>query len=382
MNGRGEDTTIAVAVENHTTTEYPLEYLDIELTERCNLCCPHCYIRRSLCDQKARDNEMSTGFIKKLLDEAVSLGCSGVRFTGGEPLARKDFSEIYLYAHGLGLKVSVATNLTLITDEIADMFASHLPELISTSLYGWDEESYAKSVGLSGYYAKFLAGVNRIRQRKITLKLKYPPTKFLVDNSAKLQVLAGELGFPEELPYAWELTMHSRNDVSARERIKACRMCPEEAAVQRLRDKEITEHDKQALIDGRKKFTGKIFNCRAARKRLSVDAYGQLQVCLEVRHPATTYELRTGSLKDALLKHLPSCRQLRFTNPLYLDRCGKCVLRPACPLCPACSWMECGDLEVISEYHCLVMHAEARLLGFINNHEKGWEIQTLRKLNA
>jgi len=371
-------TPVVVEAKVLTTAKGLLEFLDIELTERCNLFCPHCYIRRDFFDQEASNDEMSTDFVKKLLREAASLGCSGVRFTGGDPLVRRDFSEIYLYAYNLNMKVSIATNATLITDEIADMFVAHPPETVSISLYGWDEESYAKSVGRSGYFSKFLAGVNRIRQRGITFKLKYPPTKFLVDNSAKLQALAKELGFEEELPYAWELTLHSRNKATDCERIKACRMTPEEAAIQRLRDPEIAKRDRQVLIEGRKRFTQKIFDCRGARKRLSVDAYGQLQPCLEVRHKAVTYELQTGSLQDALLNHLPNCRQLRFTNPLYLERCGKCILRPACPLCPACSWMECGDLEIPSEYHCQVMHAEAHLLGLLNNCEKGWEVKTLR----
>lgn len=254
----------------------------------------------------------------------------------------------------------------------ANMFVSHPLEVISISLYGWDEESYAKSVGRSGRFAKFLAGVNRLKERNIPFKLKYPPTKFLVDNSAKLQVLAEKISvLKKKLPYAWELTLHSRNNAAACERIKTCRMSPRETAIQRLRDPEIAQRDKQALLEGCRRFTKRIFDCRGARKRLSIDAYGQLQPCLEVRHQATTYNLQTGSLEDVLLNHLPNCQRLKFTNPLYLDRCGKCLLRPACPLCPACSWMECGDLEVPAEYHCQVMHEEAKILGFLNNGKKG-----------
>ncbi len=360
-----------------TTTKPQLEFLDIELTERCNLLCGHCYIRRPLHDQTAQSREMTPAFIQKLLEDAQALGCGGVRFTGGEALIRPDFQQIYLSTYNLGLKVSLATNATLLTDDLAIFLASHPPEVVSISMYGWDEASYAQSTGRDNEFANFLKAMQRLTQHQLPFILKYPPTKFLVDNSDKLQALAEQLGFAEILPYAWELTLHARNNSAANQRILAHRMNPLEAAKQRLRDPEISAHDKQMLIKGKKRFTQKIFECRGARKRLSIDAYGQLQACLEVRHPDTTYELQTGSLADALSNHLPKCRKLKFTNPLYLERCGQCLLRPACPLCPACSWMELGDLEIPAEYHCQVMHREAEILGLIEKGQKGWKIQTL-----
>ena len=68
---------------------------------------------------------------------------------------------------------------------------------------------------------------------------------------------------------------------------------------------------------------------------------------------------------------------MRIVNPEYLTRCARCILRPACPQCPACSWMEHGDLDTPSAYSCDVMHAEARLLGVLKEGNKGWE--TARK---
>jgi len=373
------ETTTPVVVEGKAliTAERLLEFLDIELTERCNLCCHHCYIRRNLYDQKAHEKEMDIVFIESLLKEAISLGCDGVRFTGGEPLVRQDFTQIYLCAYSLDLRVSIATNATLITDKIADMFVAHPPEVVSISLYGWDEESYVTTVGRSGQFAKFLAGINRLIKRGIPFKLKYPPTKFLVDNSDRLSELAKSLGFDEELPHAWELTLHSRHESAACQRISACRMSPKEAALQRLKDPGVGEHDLELIRAGKMRHTKKIFSCRGAKRRLSIDPYGQLQPCLEVRHPDVNYDLRSGSLTDAVQNHMPKCKQLRFSNPAYLDRCCKCLLRPACPLCPACSWMENGDLEVPSEYHCQVMHEEAKILGLLAGDEKGWEIDSL-----
>ena len=52
---------------------------------------------------------------RALLDEAAGLGCLVVRLTGGEPLLRDDFEEIYLHARQLGMRVMLFTNATLMT---------------------------------------------------------------------------------------------------------------------------------------------------------------------------------------------------------------------------------------------------------------------------
>ncbi|MBM3314013.1 radical SAM protein, partial [candidate division WOR-3 bacterium] len=76
--------------------------LDIELTERCNNDCIHCCINLLEGDRAARDREMTTEQVKLVLTEAATLGCLSVRFTGGEPLLREDFEELYLFARRQG----------------------------------------------------------------------------------------------------------------------------------------------------------------------------------------------------------------------------------------------------------------------------------------
>jgi len=80
------------------TTRPILMELDIELTERCNNNCIHCCINLPADDLMAKERELSTSAIKGILKEAASLGCLSVRFTGGEPLLREDFEELYFYS--------------------------------------------------------------------------------------------------------------------------------------------------------------------------------------------------------------------------------------------------------------------------------------------
>ena len=85
------------------------------LTRKCNLRCPHCYLSAG----KAADRELSTAECLSLLDELHALGTEMLILTGGEPLLRRDIYEIALKAGGLGMWVVMGTNGVLVTPRVA-----------------------------------------------------------------------------------------------------------------------------------------------------------------------------------------------------------------------------------------------------------------------
>ena len=119
----------------------------------------------------------------------------------------------------------------------------------------------------------------------------------------------------------------------------------------------------------------KLFACGAGIRSGCVDAYGKLQLCMLLRHPDTVYDLKKGTIEDALKNFFPKVRAQTASNPSYLARCAKCFLKGLCNQCPAKSWMEHGTLDRPVEYHCELAHAQAKYLGILKNHEKAWEIR-------
>ena len=150
-----------------------LSSLDIELTERCNNACLHCYINLPENDLQARSRELTTEEWKAILRQAAQLGALTVRFTGGEPLLREDFDELYLFTRRLGIKVLLFTNARLITAELADLF-SRIPllEKIEISVYGMHPESYDAVTCAPGAYSEFRQGVERLLERNIPFIVK------------------------------------------------------------------------------------------------------------------------------------------------------------------------------------------------------------------
>ena len=93
-----------------------------------------------------------------------------------------------------------------------------------------------------------------------------------------------------------------------------------------------------------------------------------------LRSDEAAYDIRNGSLKEAMDGHFQRLRMIKASRPEYLARCARCFLKGLCEQCPARSWIENGTLDSPVEYFCDVAHALARELGLLGPGEKGWEV--------
>ncbi|MBI4788874.1 MAG: radical SAM protein [Chloroflexi bacterium] len=94
---------------------YKPSLISWNLTKKCNLRCPHCYLEAG----QAAENELTTDECLRLLDEMKPLGTEMLILTGGEPLLRRDIYDIARAASSQGLWVVMGTNGVLITDRVA-----------------------------------------------------------------------------------------------------------------------------------------------------------------------------------------------------------------------------------------------------------------------
>ena len=356
-----------------------LSYLDMELTERCNNNCIHCYINLPADDTKAKQKELATEEIKEILKEAVSLGCLKVRFTGGEPLLREDFEELYLFSRRLGLKVLIFTNGTLITPQLADLVARIPPlEKIEVSLYGMKRSSYEAVTRTTGSFEAAWRGINLLLDNKIPFVVKsalLPSNKKEMD---EFESWASTLPWMDKPPsYSLFYDLRCRRDSDDKNNyIKSLRLSPKEGLKVLTRRK--LEYFKK-MGEFCRKFTrpsGKnLFSCGAGKDGGCVDAYGNFQLCMLLRHIGTVYNLKKGSLNDAMTNFFPKVRKIQAQSGSYLDRCAHCFLKGLCEQCPAKSWMEYGSLDTPVEYLCKIAHSQAEYLGMLKKGEKAWEIR-------
>jgi len=323
--------------------------------------------------------------VKEILADAADLGCLQVRFTGGEPLLRSDFAELYLFARRLGLKVLVFTNATLITEKLANLLA-HVPPLvlIEITVYGMRKESYEAVTRRSGSFARFRRGINLLVEHRVPFVLKaalLPPNCHEIN---ELEAWVDTLPCRDtSLRYSMFFDLRNRRDDPEKNAlIKTLRLTPQEGLAVLTRDAVRYHKNTQEFAE---KFMGppgdRLFACGAG-KGLCVDAYGRAQPCMGVRVPdlcPDLFALGGSNRLAAALDQMVALRDMRSANPTYLERCARCFLKGLCEQCPAKSWAEHGNLDTPVDYFCEVAHAQAQFMGWLKPDERAWRVANWRE---
>lgn len=157
------------------------KYLNIYLTQACNLRCKHCFMLSGI----KLDNELTAGQWKNVLQDFKSIGGEYVTFTGGEALMNPDFEDIVKYASSIGLSVTILSNGVLWTDKLIDRLYGYVNQ-IQISLDGINEQTNA-SVRGKGVFNKVVENIIKITNRgyrtsvatTFTLENLTEETKFL-----------------------------------------------------------------------------------------------------------------------------------------------------------------------------------------------------------
>jgi len=353
-----------------------LSQVSMELTERCNNNCVHCYINLPADDDEAKEKEITFAEIKTLVDEAAEMGCLSWQLTGGEPLLREDFSDIYLYLKRKGMRVTLLTNATLINAKIAKLFKKYPPQNLEVSIYGRSQKTYEAVTRNSGSFDAFRQGINLLKENHIpfTLKTAVLPQNF--HEIGKMRSFAQSFT-GKSLGVVLKLNLGSKfNGGSKRDSIKKLRLPPDKVM-------EVLKQDEERYRKDMEKFCQKflrvpeddhLFSCGAGVGGCQIDAYNNFQFCILLRHPDCVYSLRKGSFKEAWNEFVPQVREIRANNNKYQEKCQRCFLKSLCEQCPAWSWMEHGLLDEPVEYLCEIAHAEAVWLGLLKEGEKAWEV--------
>jgi radical SAM protein with 4Fe4S-binding SPASM domain len=326
----------------------------IETTFRCNLECVHCYVNEPVGDFAARDRELPLSRLKVLVDELVDAGCLNLLLTGGEVLVRPDFAELYLYAIGKGLMVTVFTNGTLVTEKIADLFDGHRPLAVEITLYGMTRETYERVTGVPGSYDKCLAGIERLVRRGVPLSLKTMALTWNQHEVADMQAYARRLG----LPFIFDGLLNPRVDCGAN-RNGELQLTAEQLLALDLQDPERMRDFREFCAAFVPPTEGTVeaeyvYQCGAGEDSFSVDPYGQLQMCQLSRR--SEFDLGTETFARGWNEHFPELRARKWQTQSI---CRTCNLISLCGSCPGAAEMEVGSIEGVVPRFCEIAHIRA-----------------------
>lgn len=135
--------------------------LRVSLTPRCNLRCFYCHSEGE-CNP---DNEMTSEEIGRILKTAHHFGMKSIKFTGGEPLLRKDLCEIVSFVPE-GMESSLTTNGTLLAAQAEGLREAGLSR-VNISLDTLRPERYKEIAGRD-LLAQVLEGIDAALETGLT----------------------------------------------------------------------------------------------------------------------------------------------------------------------------------------------------------------------
>jgi radical SAM protein with 4Fe4S-binding SPASM domain len=338
----------------------------LELTARCNHDCRHCYINLPAPDRQAQARELSLAEISTLADEAIGLGVVSCLLTGGEPLLRRDFVDIYLALKRKGLLVSLHTNATLLQRDHVKLFKEYPPRDIEITVYGVTQETFGSVTRRPTLFAPFMRALELLRDNGVAFRLK---AMALRSNSHELLQIADFCRAHTKDYYRFDPWLHLRldGDPARNQEIKSERLAPEEIARLEKADPQrfaaLSRHCDDFIMPGKQADpSGPLFFCGLGQESFDVSYDGQYRLCPSLRAPGTTYDLRQGSLREAWQTVGPQVRQLTSCREKYVQHCKNCSIINLCLWCPAMAHLEAQALDAWVEYFCQVAHARARSL--------------------
>jgi SynChlorMet cassette radical SAM/SPASM protein ScmF len=138
---------------------FPLTQIYFYLTQDCNLRCRHCWIvPKAAGDNQAR-RALPLDFFRSIIDQAKSLGLSGVKLTGGEPLIHPQIYDILNCIRENDLSLSVETNGVRCTPELAKQMSAAKQPSVSVSLDSPTPEIHEWLRGVTGCFKAATRGI-------------------------------------------------------------------------------------------------------------------------------------------------------------------------------------------------------------------------------
>ena len=326
---------------------------NFELTARCNFNCPMCYVHQSAESVEAAGGELTAAQWLEIAAAAQKKGMVFALLTGGEPLVRKDFFEIYGGMKKLGLLISINSNGSMLSGEILERFIQDPPARFNISLYGGSNETYRNMCGLPAY-DRVKENIRALRKAGICVSLNVSITPYNCHDLRRIYADAEEL----------DVNVRASNYMYPPIRINGeqygCgnRMTAEEAAkcgvewdMLRFTEEEFALRAKNMGLladmdrDGCPMEEGEGIRCRAGTSSFWVTWDGHILPCGMMTQPSI--DLMELGFDAAWERLRAATAEIRMPSA-----CGSCSHKDICGVCAAVCLTETGRFDGVPEYVC------------------------------
>jgi len=319
----------------------------IEVTDKCNLKCKHCYLEASPENGKM----LSLENFKKVLHELESNMVVNVEFTGGELFVNPEIYEILKLAYQKFTIIGILTNGVSLREDALDLLVRNKDRtVVNVSIDSTDSNTHDQFRGVPGSFEKTCANIRKMTQRGITVRMASSIFKENMWEIDKLAQLALELGaklfsfnFVEEFGRGNTLYQDAYQDIKVKEYFEYLNAV-------------IKKYEGIIPIQQGEEILGKR-NCGAGVNSIVIDAEGKIRPCVLAPAWCDMGNLMENSFEDIMKKDiykklaaiLPPCKENGCNQECrYLSYCRGCYLK-GFQTCKnngeACAWIRENKLE-------------------------------------
>lgn len=330
----------------------PLEG-NIDLTYRCNNNCRHCWLRIPPNAQEEKD-ELSLEKIKHIVEEARIMGCRRWSISGGEPMLRQDFTEIFDYITSNSNSYSINTNGALVTPKIAQLLKRRGTKMVA--LYGATAEVHDHITRNPGSFEATMRGFAYLKEAGVGFTVQLIPMKDNYHQFKDMVKLAESLSRHYRVGAAW-LYLSACGDPGRNKEIMRQRLPPKDVVELDKPDLSYEDWMQKEVTPGCHNTNNNAYlfsSCINSRRDFHIDPYGKMTFCCFIRDPNLRYDLSKGSFRQCWEDFIPSLTTKIKITEEYRKSCGSCELRKDCRWCPVYGYLEQGDFNLKIDYLCAV----------------------------
>lgn len=166
-------------------------HVTVEITEKCNLYCAHCYLNASCNRTTAINFEMFRNLVEQFKKNKVM----SIEITGGEVFMNRDADRILKYAFDNFARVAVLTNGTILKSTSLEILKTNKDKLaVSISLDSTEEKLHDKFRGAKGAFKSTCRNIKKLSDSGIFVRVASSIFKDNMWEIDKLAELALQLG--------------------------------------------------------------------------------------------------------------------------------------------------------------------------------------------
>ncbi len=328
-----------------------------DVTYACNLHCKHCYATAG----KKLPDELTTEEALDTIDKFDRLGVTIISFSGGEPLVRKDIFELTSYAAEKGIYVAIATNGTLISEEMAKKMKESGVGYVQISLDG-TKETHEAFRGIKGCYDRTIEGIKNAVKYGFFVNVSMTVTHYNYEEVKDVVRVCEELGVDWFMHYNFipvgrgkeiveaDITPEQREELlkylyqkNKSSNVSLLSTAPQFARVALQCEAGFVPTHFYNIYAGERlrQLAEFIGGCGAGRFYMSMRANGDIQPCV-------FFPLKVGNIRELSAKDLENLwiknrvfRELR--NKDLIEGCRNCNYRYYCGGCRARAYNYFGD---------------------------------------